>query len=233
MSYFERSFKIESAKVLVNVFLNDYSSWRNCTCYAKCSTTVEGVGMARAQFDRDEVVDKTIELFWKNGFSASSMQQVVKATGLKPGSIYLSFGNKEALFREALESYAQRGRARISETLESAPSIGEGICTFLERMLLESSEKNYCSCFLIKTQLELAHEKNDLYEFAASKLAENEALFRSYLEKEFSEAVSRDRATSIMLHIFGMRVYGYQPDSVDRMKRALREGLPWLPWSGE
>lgn len=54
--------------------------------------------MARAQFDRDDVIGKSIKLFWKNGYSASSMQQVVKATGLKPGSIYLAFGNKEGLF---------------------------------------------------------------------------------------------------------------------------------------
>ncbi len=57
-----------------------------------------------------------------------------------------------------------------------------------------------------------------------------EALFRSYLEKEFSETVSRRRAASIMLHIFGLRVYGYQQGSADRMRQGLREGLPWLPW---
>lgn len=54
--------------------------------------------MARAQFDRNGVIGKTIELFWKNGFNASSIEQVVKKTGLQPGSIYYSFGNKEALY---------------------------------------------------------------------------------------------------------------------------------------
>jgi len=57
-----------------------------------------------------------------------------------------------------------------------------------------------------------------------------EALFRSYLEREFNKTVSRQRAASIMLHIFGMRVYGYQQGSADRMRQALRDGLPWLPW---
>ena len=46
----------------------------------------------------------------------------------------------------------------------------------------------------------------------------------------FGKTVSRRRAASIMLHIFGMRVYGYQQGSSDRMRQALREGLLWLPW---
>lgn len=159
------------------------------------------------------------------------MKQVVQATGLKPGSLYLAFGNKEALFREALQSYAQKGMARIRNTLESAPSIGEGICTILENIVEESTRENYCSCFLVKTQLELAEEKTELYEVASTQLGEIEKLYRSYLEKEFSAAVSRRRAASIMLHIFGMRVYGYQRESAELMRQGLREGLSWLPWA--
>ncbi len=186
--------------------------------------------MARAQFDRSEVIDKSIELFWQNGFSASSMQQVVKTTGLKPGSIYLAFGNKEALFRESLESYAKKRSAQMRSLLDVAPSVGEGICTLLESIIQESTKENYCSCFLIKTQLELAAEGGELHDFASAKLGEVEALLQSYLEKEFGKTVGQQRAVSLMLHIFGVRVYGYQRGSADRMRQGLREGLPWLPW---
>lgn len=186
--------------------------------------------MARAQFDRNEVIDKSIGLFWQNGFSASSMQQVVQTTGLQPGSIYLAFGNKEGLFREALESYAQKSIVYIRNILDSAPTVGEGICTLLESFVQQSTRENYCSCFLIKTQLELAAEGGELHEFAAAKLDEIEALLRSYLEKEFDSTVSQQRAVSLMLHIFGVRVYSYRRGSVDRMRQGLREGLSWLPW---
>ncbi|MDX2493511.1 MAG: TetR/AcrR family transcriptional regulator [Desulfuromusa sp.] len=189
--------------------------------------------MARAQFRRDEVIDKSINLFWQNGFSASSMQQVVKTTGLKPGSIYLAFGNKEGLFREALESYAQKGMEQIRTALDTAPGVGEGICAIIEKMVQDSHRKNYCSCFLIKTQLELAAEENELYDFAAAKLGEIEKLYQSYLEKEFSTTVSQRRAASVMLHIFGVKVYSYQRGCAERMRQGLREGLPWLPWVGE
>ncbi len=186
--------------------------------------------MARAQFDRNEVIDKSIELFWENGFSASLMKEVVKTTGLKPGSIYLAFGNKEGLFREALIRYAKQRMAQMRNVLDNAQSVGEGICTILEGVVQESTKENYCSCFLIKTRLELAAEKNDLYEFASAKLGDVEALFEGYLKKEFNEKVSQRRATNLMLHIFGVRVYGYQQGSADRMRDGLREGLSWLPW---
>ena len=186
--------------------------------------------MTRAQFDRNEVIDKSIDLFWENGYSASSMKEVVEATGLKPGSIYLAFGNKEGLFREALVRYAQQRIAQMNTVLKNAKSVGEGICSILEGVVLESTKENYCSCFLIKTRLELATEGNELYEFASAKLGEVEGLLESYLAKEYSKKVSQRRAASIMIHLFGVRVYGYQQGSAERMRLGLREGLPWLPW---
>jgi AcrR family transcriptional regulator len=186
--------------------------------------------MAKAQFDRDDVLDKATNLFWQHGFSATSMQQIVKATGLKPGSIYLAFGNKEGLFKEALERYAEKGHAHIRETLDHAPGIGEGICSILERYIEQSAQKEYCSCFVVKTMLELAAGGHPLYQLASEKLSATEALYRSYLEQAYDPQFSQERAASLMIHIFGIRVYGYLPDSATRIRQGLRAGLPWLPW---
>jgi TetR/AcrR family transcriptional repressor of nem operon len=186
--------------------------------------------VAKALFDRDEVLDRAIDLFWDHGFSASSMQQVVKATGLNPGSIYHAFGSKEALFREALQRYGERSIERIRSTLDAAPSVGEGIRAHLERTLLDSTGERFRSCFLVKTQLECGVDDSALHRVAAARLAEVEEVFRSYLRREFSEEVSRRRAASVMLHMFGMRVYGYQMGPPEQMREGLREGLPWVPW---
>jgi AcrR family transcriptional regulator len=187
--------------------------------------------MAKAQFNREEIIGKAIELFWEKGFSATSMQQVVAATGLKPGSIYYSFGNKEALFKEALETYSQKRKTQIRKILENAPSIEQGLCILLDRFVQEAAEQNFRSCFLVKTQLELASAKNDLHSVAAAKLAEIETLFYQYLIKSYDKIESRRYATSIMFHILGMRIYGYQENPAKRMQQALHDGLPWLPWS--
>jgi hypothetical protein len=97
----------------------------------------------------------------------------------------------------------------------------------IEKIVRESTRNNYSSCLLVKTQLELAAEGNELYYFAAAKPGEVEALFRSYLENEFSKTVSRRRAASIMLHIFGMRVYGYsRPLSLSHKSMPIRAEKP-------
>ncbi|XPV77560.1 MAG: TetR/AcrR family transcriptional regulator [Desulfovibrio sp.] len=187
--------------------------------------------MAKAKYDRDDVINRSIELFWKNGYSGSSMKDVVKTTGLKPGSLYLSFGNKEAIYRESLQRYADNSIALIRDVLDNAESVGEGICQILKAKIEMTATEQYRSCFLVKTQHELAFADSDLHDFAAAKLGEIERLYCSYLEKEFSTELSRARAASIMLHIFGLGVYGYQNRSPEKILRVFQVGLPWLPWA--
>lgn len=186
--------------------------------------------MAKAKFNRDEVVKSSLDLFWQQGYTASSMQQICEITGLKPGSIYHAFGNKKGLFKEAIDYYSASSAARSQEILNSAPCIGEGLCDLLESIIVSSTDSDYCSCFLIKTQLELASGSLDLHQHAMQKLEETELMYQDYIVKEFGQQGSSSKATSLMLHIFGVRVYGYQTASVERMRAGLRAGLPWLPW---
>ncbi len=186
--------------------------------------------MAKAQFDREFVINRTIELFWQHGYSGSSMLQVVKATGLKPGSIYLAFGNKEGLFREALEVYSKNSLKKMADVMDSANSVGEGICNLFEKLLEDSTKKNYNSCLLIKTQLELGYNDDKLDDLAGEYLKEVEVFFKLYLEKIYDVEISKKRAVSIMLHIFGIRVYSYQKQTIETMRSGLIQGLPWLPW---
>ncbi len=191
----------------------------------------QGRPMTRALFNRDEVINRSIDLFWQKGFSASSMQQVIKATGLKPGSIYLAFGNKEGLFREVLDSYTHKGLARIRETIDNASSVGVGICTLLREVVDASNRKGYCSCLLLKTQLEFNADTSEFHDYASTKLSEVESVYRYYLEQEYSASVSRQRAANLMVFIFGLRIYGYQRGVSDLMYQSVREGLPWLLWN--
>ncbi len=186
--------------------------------------------MTKAKFDREETINSAVELFWKNGFNGSSMQQVTKATGLKPGSIYLAFENKQGLYQEALDLYANKSLEGIQHQIDQAASPGEAICQILQEMVRTASEKTYNSCFLVKSQLELASENSELHAFANQKLQQIEALYAHNLTPEFGEDLANARAASIMFHIFGIRVYGYHKKSPDVLLRALQDGLPWLPW---
>jgi len=62
--------------------------------------------MARfKEFDPDDVLDKAMDIFWSQGFEATSIQDLVNAMGINRGSIYDTFGNKTRLFNLALSRY--------------------------------------------------------------------------------------------------------------------------------
>lgn len=187
--------------------------------------------MSKVQFDREQVVDQSVKLFWRNGFYNSSMQQVFECTNLKPGSIYWAFGSKEGLFREALEQYSKHSLEYIEEILESSESVGEGICRILDGMLKESTGEDYCGCFIVNSQLELATQKDDLHALINELLGRVEQLYKTYLSREYDSDVAQRRATSLMMHIYGIRTYGHHDVSITAMRNGLMEGLSWLPWN--
>ena len=58
------------------------------------------------QFDREEVLDCAMRVFWERGYEATSIQDLVEATGLSRGSLYATFSDKKLLFLAVLARYA-------------------------------------------------------------------------------------------------------------------------------
>ena len=65
--------------------------------------------MARPpKFDDDEILDRAMLLFWRQGWSATSIRQLEVELDLKAPSIYRRFGSKDGLARAVLERYLDR-----------------------------------------------------------------------------------------------------------------------------
>jgi AcrR family transcriptional regulator len=60
------------------------------------------------EFDVDEALDAALCVFWRKGFEGASYADLTEATGVERPGLYAAFGNKEALFRQALELYYER-----------------------------------------------------------------------------------------------------------------------------
>ncbi|TBR43134.1 TetR/AcrR family transcriptional regulator [Marinomonas agarivorans] len=186
--------------------------------------------MAKPQFNQEHILTQASSAFWRFGYHATSMQHVFAATGLKPGSIYLAFGNKEGLFKASLDHYTQQSLLRIRNKLSQSPSVEQGIFDVLMEFVNESCQADYCSCFLVKSQLELGSHP-ELLQYVSTRLKQIETLYCEFLQQNHPIEEAQIKATSLMLHIFGIRVYGYHSQSKEQILSALESSLPWLPWT--
>ena len=79
---------------------------------------IRGRGRPR-KFDEDAVRAAIMEVFWQKGYAATSLDDLSKATGLVRPSLYAAFGNKEALFRQALDLYERDKLTYIGDAIEA------------------------------------------------------------------------------------------------------------------
>ncbi|MFB6436169.1 TetR/AcrR family transcriptional regulator [Streptomyces sp. NPDC056411] len=75
----------------------------------------------RKQFDVDQALDQAMRVFWQRGYADASLDALGSATGLGRGSLYGTFGGKDALFRQCLDRYASMYGARYEEALAAHP----------------------------------------------------------------------------------------------------------------
>ena len=67
------------------------------------------MGRPRA-FDMDQALDQALHVFWEKGYAGTSITDLTEAMGINPPSLYAAFGNKEKLFKKALDRYEDLAR---------------------------------------------------------------------------------------------------------------------------
>lgn len=83
-------------------------------------------------FDKDKTLDKAMLVFWKNGYSGTSLTDLTNAMGINKSSLYTTFGNKEALFNQSIVFYLNKhGEIHSAELFKLDISLKERICNYL------------------------------------------------------------------------------------------------------
>lgn len=164
-------------------------------------------------FNRNKVLQKATDVFWKDGYSKSSISNLVTATNLKPGSIYAAFDSKEGLFLAALDNYAENFIADLQLTLEQADTPLEGVKAFIENISEEILAKNQqLGCFLVNTVLETSPDNTLIIQEVNKHLKKIEHILCSTLESacETGELPATQSpevlAKYLMVNIWGLRV---------------------------
>lgn len=119
--------------------------------------------MARnKEFIQEEKLNKAKELFWKKGYLGTSMQDLVSSTGLNPGSIYGTFGNKHQLFLDSLKLYCKEMTEQYQQTIDENSQ--SPLCA-LERAIdkaIDIAFKADKACMAVKTSFEIASADSEV-----------------------------------------------------------------------
>ncbi|MEV5313849.1 MULTISPECIES: TetR/AcrR family transcriptional regulator [unclassified Streptomyces] len=193
--------------------------------------------MARSkEFDPDAVLQSALELFWRRGYEATSMADLVDHLGIGRASIYATFGNKRELYLKALDRYGESQNPLLLRELSQPGPALPAVRTVVRRFAAEAADESRRSegCFITNTAAELAP-----HDTAAARRVESSwehletllhsALVRAQAQGELPEERDpRALARLLLVLLQGLRVVGKASTDPARVRDAAEQALALL-----
>src|SRR5262249_5051440 len=116
------------------------------------------------QFDPDEVLDRSMREFWEHGYRDTSVDDLVGATGVRPGSLYNAFhGGKRELFLGSLERYSKLVVPEKLGTLERPGASVRDVRAYFDGLITDLlSPEGRMGCLMVNSTVELAAEDSEV-----------------------------------------------------------------------
>ncbi|SFY51034.1 TetR/AcrR family transcriptional regulator [Streptomyces sp. F-1] len=111
--------------------------------------------MARTrEFDTEAAVSRAMELFWTRGYEATSVRDLTQHLGIGQGSLYAAFGDKDGLYRAALEHYRATLAAAALRGLKEGADVRAAIRTLLTERIRIAVERDGQGCLAVNAVCE-------------------------------------------------------------------------------
>ena len=137
--------------------------------------------MARSkEFNEEEALDKAMEIFWKQGYEKTSIQDLVDQMGIHRRSLYDTFGDKHSLFVQTLERYESLIAAQIRKQITEEMTTVESIRKIFE-LAVYSDNTNPKGCLMVNTAVELSLLDNEVSQRIKSAFKQTENLIADLL----------------------------------------------------
>jgi TetR/AcrR family transcriptional repressor of nem operon len=179
-------------------------------------------------FNEKEVLNKAINLFWKQGYAATSVQDLVNHLGINRASLYNTFGDKEKLFKKAFEEYRKNNTEGIKQFFKNHSNIKVGLKNLFQIAIDEAiNDKDRKGCFVVNTTTELIPNDSKTLHVLKENQSNFEKIFYDYLSLGVEKGqISRDKDLKIistLLYTFynGLRVV----TKVDSSKTKLHKSI--------
>ncbi len=121
--------------------------------------------MARPRsFNEQDVLLQVMQIFWKSGYEATSLSDIMRETGLSKSSLYETFGSKRELFLSSFEVYRQMRMRTLNGYLTSQPTAMASIRYFF-MMILEHArhQERPFGCMSCNEAVELAPHDEEVH----------------------------------------------------------------------
>jgi TetR/AcrR family transcriptional regulator, copper-responsive repressor len=187
------------------------------------------------QYDRNTALDNAVAAFWARGYSATTLDDLVAAMGMNRPSIYSAFGDKEAVYRHALDHFIAQMRATVSERVLAEPDLAKALGNLYAGALdVYFGHEPALGCFVFCTAPAEAVHLPEVRAIVAALIDElDDLLAQKFLEAHGSgrESAGRDARLSAklaqaVLHSLALRARaGESRSALNRLARAAADML--------
>jgi TetR/AcrR family transcriptional repressor of nem operon len=124
-----------------------------------------------------------MELFWERGYHATSIQDLVDRLEVNRQSLYDTFGDKEQLYRAALERYRSLASQPMHKALEREGPVVEVLRQFFDEFLNHFLAGDWKGCFMVNATAELAGQDEGVAQICAANTRQLETAFAGLIAR--------------------------------------------------
>ncbi|RYZ19082.1 MAG: TetR/AcrR family transcriptional regulator [Chitinophagaceae bacterium] len=170
--------------------------------------------MARnIEFNEATIISKAQKVFWKQGYHGTSMQDLVKATGLNPGSLYNTFGSKHDLFLLCLKDYTKP----VQDFDPSAKSDKDALRVLKSyiRAVAINGTKTQDACLSAKACFELAAADADVHKASQCTMVKALAnLEQLIVNAQQANSIRKDLDAAAVAQLINATLSGLGPNFI-------------------
>ncbi len=188
------------------------------------------------EFDVDKALDLALQVFWRKGYEGTSMADLTETMGITKPSLYSAFGNKEELFRKALDRYVDGpgGYFQVALAKPNARAV-------VEHLLYESAaavtDPNHPpGCLAVQGALSCGDAAESIKQELMSRRAKGEQDLRQRFERAIAEgdlpegSDAADLAAYVSAILQGMAVQAAGGTTREKLRRIAEMALrTWPP----
>jgi AcrR family transcriptional regulator len=191
-------------------------------------------------FDTDKALDTALLLFWRHGYEGTSLSALTKAMGINVPSLYAAFGNKETLFKKALNRYLQNPASYLPKALEQPTARRAVEKLFRGAIDMVMNPRHPDGCLLVQGALAAGPAAASIRKELSLCRAAAEAAVRRRLERAIAEGDlpanvhAAKLARYILTVLWGLSVQAAGGATRAQLKEVVRLALrswPVEPWA--